>query len=449
MTLWELNLRRISFIGTSVGVSLMLLAPSWVAAAQSHLPSSANRDFYISPTGSDTGACAQSAPCKSLQYASHRARPGDSVLIGPGSYGSQVIEAHGLPGKPVTVKAVGQVIVTRPRPATFTQQTTALLRIVNSTYTVISGLHMMGMKGRPDYILKAQPWGGEVGLFSYGGLYGNGVIMQHLTVEHANNTCIKVEDGEPNVTIRNNILVDCGMPGTWFDHGIYASGPHLVVVNNRIQGSTGWGIHIYGHNSPGVRIKNNIVTGAKYAGILSIAWKGSITGNFVYGNGGGLDIRGSKNLIAHNIIAGNSVGSNSTSNETGITFYSGNNAVINNTFYDNKLEIHSVMPSSAPKQPLLVQDNIFDGGQSGDTLFDSVPNGTIVDHNLYFRITVPSGRGGAHSMTRDPQFVAPGKDFHLKGGSPAIGAGAPIKLKRFQASRDLGALCYVCGAGAP
>jgi hypothetical protein len=42
--------------------------------------------LHVAPTGSDSGSCSQSAPCKTWQKAIDRARPGDTVAIRPGTY---------------------------------------------------------------------------------------------------------------------------------------------------------------------------------------------------------------------------------------------------------------------------------------------------------------------------------------------------------------------------
>lgn len=435
---------RLPRIATVLAAACSVLLPIALPSASAQAPQAKGHTYYVATSGRDTGACSRAVPCQSLSYITRKTHPGDTVLVEPGTYGPQVISARGSAQKPVTVRAVGSVTLTRPSPASYTQQTVALLRIVNSTYTIVSGFHVIGMKGRPDYKVKAQPWGGEVGLFSYGNtLYGRGVVIQHLVVEHANNTCIKTEDGEPNVTIRDNTLVDCGWDVNWLDHGIYASGPNNVIEGNHINGTTGWGIHVYGHDSPGLRIENNVVTGARYFGILTVGWKGIISGNNVYGNGGGLDIRGSKNLIADNIIANNTQGTNVIGDGTGIIFYAGRNAVVNNTFYQNRHEIHVLFSTSATKANLSIRNNIFYGSGAKGSLINSIPVGSRIDHNLYFRLQLPGGVTG-HSIVADPRFVSPGKNFHLRKGSPAIGKGVTLKLGPFHGSRDLGALCYAC-----
>ena len=54
------------------------------------LASAATR--YLSPSGSDAGACTSSAAaCRSISYAYRQSSPGDTVLMAGGSYGGQTV----------------------------------------------------------------------------------------------------------------------------------------------------------------------------------------------------------------------------------------------------------------------------------------------------------------------------------------------------------------------
>jgi chitodextrinase len=53
--------------------------------------SSGSGSLYVSPSGSDANACAQSAPCASFDRAYHAAQPGQTVTLAGGSYGAQTL----------------------------------------------------------------------------------------------------------------------------------------------------------------------------------------------------------------------------------------------------------------------------------------------------------------------------------------------------------------------
>lgn len=63
--------------------------------------------FYLSPSGNDSAACSQSAPCRSFDRGYRVASPGSEVILAAGSYGSQSLS--NLP-----VKATADKIVFHP-----------------------------------------------------------------------------------------------------------------------------------------------------------------------------------------------------------------------------------------------------------------------------------------------------------------------------------------------
>jgi hypothetical protein len=58
--------------------------------------------------------------------------------------------------------------------------------------------------------------------------------------------------------------------------------------------------------------------------------------------------------------------------------------------------------------------------------FSGSQNGVTTDHNLYANCGGAAGESGA--VYADPQFVANGSDWHLRSGSPAIGAGVAVSF---------------------
>ena len=47
--------------------------------------------LYVSPTGSDTGACSQAAPCATIGHAVAVAAAGDTIVVESGTYDGQVV----------------------------------------------------------------------------------------------------------------------------------------------------------------------------------------------------------------------------------------------------------------------------------------------------------------------------------------------------------------------
>lgn len=76
------------------------------------IPQSRAADFFVSPSGNDSGPGSKTSPWKTIQHAASRMKPGDTARVLPGTYREKVeVRVSGLPGKPVTFQAEGQVIV--------------------------------------------------------------------------------------------------------------------------------------------------------------------------------------------------------------------------------------------------------------------------------------------------------------------------------------------------
>ena len=60
------------------------------AAATAACTGGTGASVFLSPSGSDSSPCTQSAPCQSFDRAYHVAPPGQIVQIAGGSYGGQL-----------------------------------------------------------------------------------------------------------------------------------------------------------------------------------------------------------------------------------------------------------------------------------------------------------------------------------------------------------------------
>ena len=77
-----------------------------LAASTSACPIPGTADLYVSGGGSDSNACTQAAPCRSLDRAYEAASPGDVVQVAGGSYPDQTVNA--------TPKSSGPDVVFQP-----------------------------------------------------------------------------------------------------------------------------------------------------------------------------------------------------------------------------------------------------------------------------------------------------------------------------------------------
>jgi hypothetical protein len=61
------------------------------------LPSTAVAQLYVAPTGSASGSCARLEPC-TVERADGLARPGTTIVVAQGAYGSAVLRRSGARG---------------------------------------------------------------------------------------------------------------------------------------------------------------------------------------------------------------------------------------------------------------------------------------------------------------------------------------------------------------
>ena len=97
----RISSRLLAFMLAAIGaVSVGLSSGSAHAASAS---------VFVAPSGSDSGSCSHSRPCRSFGYAYRKAKPGEVVQVRGGSYGGQTIPVDGS-------KSSKRDVVIRPAP---------------------------------------------------------------------------------------------------------------------------------------------------------------------------------------------------------------------------------------------------------------------------------------------------------------------------------------------
>jgi hypothetical protein len=302
---------------------------------------------FISPSGSDSNGCTQSAPCRSITRADQVAQPGDVVSIADGTYDGGVLTHAGTASAPITYVAQNRWA------ASFHS-----LLDVRGAYVDVRNIDITGATA--------------------GGLALNGsydrAIRNHIhdlpipcngtaTAMWAGNGNDQPSYGTHDQQILYNVVNDIGTPG-WtpsncqLTHGIYVSVPNVKIVGNLVYHVIGDGIESW-HAATRMTVVNNTVVGSGADGIL--------LGN---GDGGGSSTGNTGSYVANNITV-NNYGHGIT--ESGSA--SGNTYRDNLTF-GNRWDCVSCSATSATESGTISADPKFVGNndyhlQAGSPAVDS------------------------------------------------------------------------------
>jgi parallel beta-helix repeat protein len=419
--------------------------------------------LHVSADGSDENPGTAEEPWATLQRAVDAAKPGDTILVGPGVYAGCVIRNSGSPEAPIVLKAEGPgVHLDRPGPE---NRRRSIIEVGTHddviAHWVVDGFEVSG----------SRRWGINVGR------------TQHVTVEHCR-------------------VHDCGLTGIFtafsdyvtiqfnesygnHEHGIYHSnsGDYPIIRGNRSHHNEGCGIHMNGDRNMGgdglishALVERNIIWENGRAGGSAINCDGVsdsvIRNNLCYDNhASGISLYAidaaegsSRNEVSHNTVVMGPDGRwvlnipwwQRRSAPLG-------NRVANNMFYTSNPETGAILIWG--EEALAGCDhNLVVGRFGGDAV---IPEDTEIAHmGLAEGAALRPAEGGrapmdlrgwqqlgwdVHSRGARPEelFVnAAAHDYRLRHGSPAIGAGEVLPevredllgRPRCEARADVG--CY-------
>ena len=356
--------------------------------------------YYVSPSGNDSNSGSQSAPFQTIQQAANIVNPGDTVIVGDGTYtanntgsnnGATVwISRSGSSGSPITFKSQNKWGAIIDGQSNYNSYNIA----------IASGTHDINLEGfrlqNAEYVGIDAQWGGNSNI----NVYNNniGPIGSDGGGQCGGNggAAIVFNYAQHNITVDSNIAHDIGGSssscGTHYSliHGIdfeyNTAFSNITVINNICYNNIyGWDMQFYSDSSTS---PNNI----------------SIIGNtFASTNGAG---------DAGQIILAESVGNP------------------------------------------LIEDNIFYHAGNGVAVNYSGSN-FIANNNLTTGSSMGSGWTGSNNiLNKDPLFANPSDyNFQLQSGSPAIGTGLAWSGRTYDASGntlpgtpDIGAFEYMSSA---
>ncbi len=376
--------------------------------------------FYVSATGNDGNPGTSAMPWATIQRAVESTGPGDTILVGSGTYKGARIENSGQAGLPKTLKsdAGAQVILNAPGPK---NKHNSVLEVENFSatvsYWVIDGFE----------IASSPKYGVDVRITEW-------ITVQNCTVHNSALTGIFTAFSN-HPLIQNNVSYGNG------EHGIYHSnsGDFPTIRGNQLHHNHAAGIHMNGDLSQGGD------------GIISFATveKNAIWENGL-GGGSGINCDG----VDDSIFRNNLLYSNHAS---GISLYaidgahgSSRNLVYNNTIVmalDGRFAVN--IPKSSGR-PSPTGNKIFNNilyeihtARGSVLIYGSAVSGFQSDYNVVVnRFSDNNGKSNislvswrrqtgqdVHSIISTPVdlFVNPaGNDYRLKSTSPAINAGTAL-----------------------
>jgi hypothetical protein len=367
-------------------------------------------NYFVSTTGSDSGAGTAASPWRTLQHAADVVNAGDKVTVHAGNYTGFYLDSSGTAAAPIEFDADPGVIVNQ-RNAT----TPDGINLESASYVSINGFTVTGMP--------------RAGVRSVG---DSDSLAKFVTIRNVTAT----NNGEWGIFTGfvNDLLIESNTTsGSVDQHGIYVSnsGDRPVIRNNISFNNHDNGIHMNGDASQG---GDGIITGAV------------VTGNIIYNNGtgggSGINMDGVQNsLIANNLLYNNHASGISLYQDDGGGGSSGD-VVVDNTIIEASdarwaLNIQSNSTNTTVRNNILLNNNPSHGAI--DITSDSLPT-LSSDYNVVTsRFTPDDGNtfqtlaqwqlttgNDAHSLvaTAAQLFAnAAGNDYRLKSGSPALNAG--------------------------
>jgi hypothetical protein len=386
-------------------------------------------DYYVSVTGTDSNnGTSQDKPFKTLQKASDRTNPGDTVFVMDGTFVKRnasilTITRSGQPEAYVTYKALPG-----HHPKILCGGTVWNIILVLANYIIIDGLEVIGDNENITYDQAREVYDYAL----------NAVDKDWNYIATVNTNGISI--GDNNVTQRPHhvIIRHCivhGCPGG----GIGTLDVDYITIEDNIIYSNCW-YSMYAHSGISLFWNYNY---DEYTG-----YKNFIRRNLCYDNECYIPWYGYDRISDGNGII---VDSNKDTRKPGDTDYVGRTLVENNVSFANggsgihayKCRYVDIVNNTAyhnSRSPALDYAEMFANDCEDARLYNNIMvardggaansnynnKKTYYNYNIYYNGT--TAIAGKYDLKVDPMFVTPSEDpvvadFHLREGSPAIDFG--------------------------
>ncbi|MEZ4272382.1 MAG: right-handed parallel beta-helix repeat-containing protein [Myxococcota bacterium] len=374
------------------------------------------KDYYASAqSGSDANPGSEQQPFLTLEKGVSVLNPGDTLVVRGGTYHRATADWSPPSGtsweQAVTIRAShGEQVIVKPLPGATTFEFRQ-----GSHYIIMDGL-TIDAKGGHDAIRM--------------GPTGHHIRIMNSEIKNAPRNGIQVSEGEFHEFINLSIHDNDGAfnPGKPLQsYGIYMPGDNNLVKGCSIYRNAGYGIHVF--HSSGTPSHNTIVN------------------NMVYDNDSiGIGIyRGTDNLVANNVIWGNShgihldYGASKTKLYHNTVYGNDTNEILLGDSSSDSTVINNMLVSTQPDPALIVSN-----GSGASTISNNLIVGTDPGNLLKVWDANAFLSGNLVGAAFEPKLRDPAElDFRLGEGSSAIDAGVVVEAVKTDyagVSRSQGAL---------
>jgi Right handed beta helix region len=348
-------------------IAALTIAADFACVKQAASPGHTAKSWYIATTGRDSNPCSLSEPCATIEFASSLARPGDTVIVEPGTYGRFRTNASGTPSAYITYRSAkrwGAVVVQELHGAAWDN---------HGSYVVIDGFEVVG--NSKAFGTTGISTDAPYTIIEHNKIHG---VIPH-TCNDWGGSGISLSSSHDQVI--GNLVYQIGpKPCPWV-HGIYFDSQFGLAAENIVFQNAGFGIHEW-HQASNITVVNNTI--------------------FDNGCGG--------------IVVGSEASSQRTPSENDHSF------TANNIVYDNG----PCRPVGGKKQ---VGYGISECCRAGETGTCNVYHNNLAygNYSANIDVNIPPGPHNSGNIIAKPQFVNfqpdGSGDYHLLPTCPGIGKG--------------------------
>jgi hypothetical protein len=384
--------------------------------------------YAVSPSGNDSGPGTEARPWRTISKAAATMGPGDTVMIGAGTYAERVrVARSGAPGKPITFSAARGAQPVIDGSGIPMEKDEGLFEIFGVSYIRVIGLHLVDA--------------GEAGILAD---KSSDLVIQDNHTERTGSSGIGAWGCRDVVIDGNEVAHSCA--GMWQEAISIGGTTGFEVRNNLVYNG------LPGHRKEGICLKDgssngkvhgNRVHHVRGAGIYVDAWDKHTFDIEVYGNdvhdvweGNGIALASEMGglleriRVHHNVAWRNRwVGILISENGEKVPHPMRDIEISNNTVWANGTDEWGggILADNPQLQSAVIRGNISSRNLTFEIAVGASPESAVViDRNLSNgEHDDPATRLGQHAVVGDPRFVNPeAGDFRLSQGSPAIGLGA-------------------------